>query len=99
MEQLFTLVKADYTIIIAVLYFIGIGLRRLKAFPNNYIPLCITLVGIGLAALSSLSRLPDYNNLAALLFDSIAQGILCAGMSVYVNEFIKHTVKKSGEKG
>ncbi|RKJ81784.1 hypothetical protein D7X33_03410 [Butyricicoccus sp. 1XD8-22] len=95
MDELFSFVKADYTIIIAVLYFIGIALRKLKVFPNNYIPLSITLVGIGLAALSSLSRLPDYSNLASLAFDSIAQGILCAGMSVYVNEFIKHTRKKS----
>ena len=95
MEELFAFVKTDYTIIIAVLYFVGVGLRKLKAFPNNYIPLCITLAGIGLAALSSLSRLPDYANLAALAFDSIAQGVLCPGMSVYVNEFIKHTLKKS----
>ncbi len=95
MDELFSFVKADYTIIIAVLYFIGIGLRKLKVFPNNYIPLSITLIGIGLAALSSLSRLSDYSNLASLAFDSIAQGILCAGMSVYVNEFIKHTRKKS----
>ena len=95
MEELFALVKTDYTIIIAVLYFIGIGLRKLKGFPNNYIPLCITLTGIGLAALSSIARLSYYANLAALVFVSIAQGILCAGMSVYVNEFIKHTLKKS----
>lgn len=95
MEELFSFVKADYTIIIAVLYFIGVILRKLKAFPNCYIPLCITLVGIILAGLSSASRLPDYVNLAALAFDSIAQGVLCAGMSVYVNEFIKHTIKKS----
>lgn len=95
MEELFSLVKADYTIIIAVLYFIGVGLRKLKAFPNCYIPLSITLVGIMMAALSSVSRLPDYTNWAALAFDSIAQGILCAGMSVYVNEFLKHTLKKS----
>ena len=95
MEELFALVKTDYTIIIAVLYFIGIGLRKIKAFPNNYIPLCITLAGIALAAMDSISRLPDYANLAALVFDSIAQGILCAGMSVYVNEFVKHTLKKS----
>lgn len=94
MEELFSLVKADYTIIVAVLYFIGVGLRRLTVFPNNYIPLTITITGIALAALSSLSRLGSYANPAALAFDSIVQGVLCAGMSVYVNEFIKHTLKK-----
>lgn len=61
MEELFSLVKADYTIIIAVLYFLGIGLRKFKGFPNNYIPLCVTLAGIALAALSSVSRLPSYS--------------------------------------
>ena len=95
MEELFSFVKADYTIIIAVLYFIGVILRKLKSFPNSYIPLCITLIGIVLAGLSSASRFPDYVNWAALAFDSIVQGVLCAGMSVYVNEFIKHTIKKS----
>ena len=35
MDELFSFVKADYTISIAVLYFIGIGLRKLKVFPNN----------------------------------------------------------------
>ena len=90
MEQLAQYIGANYAILVAVLYFLGCGLKALKPFPNQFIPLALTACGIGLACLSVLSRYQEYANWAAALFDGVVPGILCTGMSVYVHEVIVH---------
>lgn len=82
-------IGANYAIIIAVLYVVGLIIKRIDQFPNKYIPLLLSVLGIGLAVLSAFSRSAEYANTAALLFDSVVQGILCAGMSVYTHGNVK----------
>lgn len=90
MEQITQYIKAEYAVLVAVLYCLGCGLKALKIFPNRFIPLVLTICGIGLACLSVMSRLPEYVNLAAALYEGMVQGVLCTGMSVYVNEVVTH---------
>lgn len=88
LEQITQYVKADYAILIAVLYCLGRGLKSIRRFSNQLIPLALTLAGVLLACLSALSRSAEYVNAAAAVFDGLVQGILCAGMAVYLNQFL-----------
>ena len=56
MEELTQYIKADFAVLVAVLYCIGRGLKAIQRFPNQFIPLALTFCGIGLACLSVISR-------------------------------------------
>ena len=95
-EELTQYIKADFAVLVAVLYCIGRGLKAIQRFPNQFIPLALTFCGIGLACLSVVSRYASYGNWAAALFEGVVQGVLCAGMSVYLNEVIAHCSSNKG---
>lgn len=90
MEHLSQYIEADYAVLSAVLYCLGRVLKALGRFPNRLIPLTLTGCGIALACLGAASRWPEYANWAGVMFDGVVQGILCTGMSVYLNEVISH---------
>ncbi len=90
LEQVSQYIKADYAILVAVLYCLGRAFKAIRKFPNQFIPLALTGCGVMLACLSAVSRYGEYANWAAALFDGMVQGILCTGMSVYLNEVISH---------
>ncbi len=91
MEQIAEYIQAQYAILVAVLYCLGAALKSIKKFPNQFIPLALTVLGIALACLSAASRSSEYANWAALVYDGVAQGILCTGMSVYIHEVLAKT--------
>ncbi|RGC61889.1 hypothetical protein DXA92_06030 [Agathobaculum butyriciproducens] len=66
------------------------------AVSQSIYPLALTFCGIGLACLSVVSRYASYGNWAAALFEGVVQGVLCAGMSVYLNEVIAHCSSNKG---
>ena len=90
MEHLSQYIEADYAVLSAVLYCLGRVLKALGRFPNRLIPLTLTGCGIALACLGAASRWSEYANWAGVMFDGVVQGILCTGMSVYLNEVISH---------
>lgn len=90
MDQILQYVKTDYAILVAVLYCLGRVLRSIHKFPNQFIPLALTGCGVLLACLSAVSRSGDYANWAAALFEGVVQGILCTGLSVYMNEILSN---------
>ena len=65
MEELTQYIKADFAVLVAVLYCIGRGFKAIQRFPNQFIPLALTFCGIGLACLSVVSRYASYGNWAA----------------------------------
>ena len=69
MEQISQYIKADYAILVAVLYCLGRAFRAIRKFPNQFIPLALTGCGVVLACLSVVSRYGEYANWAAALFD------------------------------
>ena len=73
MEELTQYIKADFAVLVAVLYCIGRGLKAIQRFPNQFIPLALTFCGIGLACLSVASRYASYGNWAAALFEGVVQ--------------------------
>ena len=52
MEELTQYIKADFAVLVAVLYCIGRGLKAIQRFPNQFIPLALTFCGIGLGSRS-----------------------------------------------
>ncbi len=91
MEQLQQFIKPEIVILIPVLYFIGAALKR-SSVKDNYIPAILGGAGILLSALYVCGT-ESFTVLS--IFTAVTQGILCAGASVYVNQIIKQTVKKS----
>ena len=89
------LIKPELLILIPVLYFVGIGLKKSK-LSNTLIPLILGGIAIVLSsawviATSDISTLRD---IAYALFISVTQGVLSAGASVYVNQLYVQSKKK-----
>jgi hypothetical protein len=86
-------VQPELFILIPVLYFIGVMLKRTENVADNYIPIVLGVIGIIMACV----WVVGYGGLCAeSAFVGITQGILCAGCSVYVNQLIVQTKKNGG---
>ena len=80
-------IKTELLILVPVLYFIGIGLKKSK-LPDKWIP---TLLGVSAVLLSAVwviatSDLYGLQETASAIFTAVTQGILVAGTSVYANQ-------------
>lgn len=90
MEQLQTFIKPELLILIPVMYFIGLGLKKSKV-KDEWIPWTLGVASVGLSA----TYVCGTEAITLLsVFTSITQGILCAGASVYVNQLIKQRRKQ-----
>ena len=80
-------IKTELLILIPVLYFIGIGLKKSK-LPDKWIPIVLGVAAVGLSAVWVIAT-ADINGLqeaAYAIFTAVTQGILVAGASVYANQ-------------
>ena len=80
-------IKTELLILIPVLYFIGIGLKKSK-LPDKWIP---TVLGVFAVALSTTwviasVKISGIQETASAIFTAVTQGVLLAGASVYVNQ-------------
>lgn len=91
MEEISRFIAPEFAILVAVLYCIGEIIKRTRVVPCRFIPLLLAVCGILLAGLSMLAGSGQTRNIAGLLYDAIGQGVLCAAMSVYLNQLIKQT--------
>lgn len=96
MEQIMNYVKPELLILAIVLYFVGIGLKKMQAFADKYIPAVLGMAGILLAGLYVLATCPltSRQEVAMAIFTAIVQGLLVAGLSTYVNQFFKQMQKE-----
>lgn len=79
--------KTEFFILVPVLYFIGIGLKKSK-LPDKWIPLTLGVLAVMLSAIWVIAT-TDISNLqeaAFAIFTAVTQGVLAAGMSVYANQ-------------
>ena len=95
MEQIMNYVKPELIVVAAVLYFIGMGLKKAQVVPDKYIPLILGAAGIVVCAIWVAATCPfdTGQNIAMAIFTAIVQGILVAGLSTYVNQIIKQAQK------
>lgn len=96
MEQIMNYVKPELIVVAVVLYFIGIGLKQSQTIMDKYIPLILGLIGIILCAIwvVATSPLSTMQEIAMAIFTAVVQGILVAGLSIYVNQIIKQANKE-----
>ena len=58
MEELTQYIKADFAVLVAVLYCIGRGLKAIQRFPNQFIPLALTFCGMDWPVCRSYRAMP-----------------------------------------
>lgn len=95
MQDITNYIKPELLVLIPVLYFVGIGIKK-SAMSDKYIPLVLGGIGIALAALWVLatSAVVCGRDIALAVFTAITQGVLAAGASVYVNQVAKQMKKE-----
>ena len=88
-------IKTELLILIPVLYFIGIGLKKSK-IPNKRIPIVLGISAIALSAIwvFATTEMSNMKETASALFTAVTQGILVAGGSVYANQIYIQSKKE-----
>ena len=96
MEQIMNYVKPELLILTVVLYFVGVGLKKAQAVKDKYIPMINGAIGIGLCMIWVFATCScgTRQDIAMAAFTAVTQGILVAGLSIYVNQVIKQTRKE-----
>lgn len=80
-------IKTELLVLIPVLYFIGIGLKKSK-LPDKWIPTVLGVFAVMLSAVWVFAtvELSGIQETASATFTAVTQGILVAGASVYANQ-------------
>lgn len=80
-------IKTELLILIPVLYFIGIGLKKSK-LPDKWIPVSLGTVAVVLSSVWVIATcdISCIKEGASALFTAVTQGVLIAGTSVYANQ-------------
>ncbi len=88
-------IKTELLILIPVVYFIGVGLKKSK-LPDKWIPTVLGIFSVVLSAVwvIATANLSDIKEIASAIFTAVTQGILIAGASVYVNQLYVQAKKK-----
>lgn len=96
METVMNYVKPELVVVAVVLYFIGLALKKTEKISDKFIPVILGIAGIVLALIWVLatSTLTGYQSVLMAIFTAIVQGILCAGLSTYVNQIWKQLGKE-----
>lgn len=88
-------IKTELLILIPVLYFIGVGLKKSK-LPDKWIPTVLGVFAIALSAVWVIAtvKIDGMQEIASAIFTAVTQGVLVAGASVYVNQLHVQAKKK-----
>lgn len=80
-------IKTELLILVPVLYFLGIGLKKSK-MPDKWIPLILGISAVVLSAIwvVATADISGLQEAASAIFTAVTQGVLVAGASVYVNQ-------------
>ena len=88
MESISEYIRPELLVLVAVLYFIGNGLKVSQDVPDRLIPVILGVVGVGLAMLWVISSTLPHTGQewATACFTALVQGVLLAGQAVYVHQ-------------
>ncbi len=88
-------IKPELIVIVPVLYCIGMILKSTRLV-NKWIPLILGGISVVLCLIWVLSRsdIGNIQNFVGALFTAVTQGILTAGLSVYINQIYNQMKKK-----
>ena len=95
MDQIMNYVKPELIVVAVALYFLGMALKQAQSVKDKYIPLILGGVSIVLCAIWVLatSEIGNGQQVAMAVFTAITQGILVAGLSIYVDQIKKQVHK------
>ena len=82
-------IQPELLVLVAVLYFVGMGLKTSNV-DNKFIPAILGVAGVTMATLYTVASV-GFDAMA--IFTGISQGVICAGVAVYVNQIIKQSKK------
>lgn len=87
-------IKPELLVLIPVLYFIGVAIKKSK-IKDALIPFILGGVGVFLSGLYLFATegINGSQQLATALFTALTQGVLIAAASVYANQIIKQATK------
>ena len=96
MEQLLDYIRPELLVLIPVLYFVGMGLKKAMYFEDKHIPLVLGILSVLLSLLYVMATAPigSWKDILMAGFTAVTQGVLCAGCSVYINQIIKQETEK-----
>lgn len=84
-------IQPEMLVLVPVLFIIGMGLKKMSAVYDNYIPLILGATGAVLALMYQFSVM-GFSFEA--VFTGLIQGILCAGAAVYGHQAYKQLTKE-----
>lgn len=92
-------IKPELLILIPVLYFVGMGIKRSRV-SDTLIPLLLGVAGVVLAGiyLFAAAEVVGTQAVFTAIFTAITQGVLCAAAAVYTNQLIKQAGKSDNDK-
>ncbi|WP_343252334.1 phage holin family protein [Ligaoa zhengdingensis] len=95
MNKIMSYIRPELLVLIPVLYLLGAGLKKARAFVDKYIPLALGAAGVLLAVVWVLATtdMTGYKDVLQAVFVALTQGILAAGCSVYANQLVKQSGK------
>lgn len=95
MEQIMNYIKPELIVVAIALYFLGLWLKQAAFIKDKYIPLVLGIVGIFVCGIwvMATATFATGQDIALAVFTAIVQGVLVAGLSTYVNQFIKQLRK------
>lgn len=88
-------IKPELIVVAIALYFLGLWLKQAAFIKDKYIPLVLGIVGIFVCGIwvIATATFATGQDIALAIFTAVVQGILVAGLSTYVNQFIKQLRK------
>ena len=96
MDQILSYVKPELLIVVVVLYFIGVMIKKSENISDKFITMILGILGMLICGLYvfATSTISGSQEVAMALFTAITQGIIVAGLSTYVNQLIKQSGKE-----
>lgn len=94
-------IRPELLVLVIVLYFIGMGLKKSKYVKDELIPLILGTISTILCAIYvvSVSDVPrDYREVLGMVFNIVIQGVCCAAASVYANQMYKQLNKMNTQE-
>ena len=81
--------------VVPVIYFIGMAFKKSK-ISDRWIPLILGGISILMCSIwvCATSDIKNIRDMALAIFTAITQGVLTAGVSVYINQLYKQSKKR-----
>ena len=95
MELIEELIRPELLVLIPVLVFLKLGLKKSAVFEDRWIPASVGAAGVvlALAYLFAAQPVSTGQEIAMLIFAGVTQGILCAGCSLFAEKLITRSKK------